>query len=148
MIWIGVIAANLAVIRLLYATRNVVILGGGLLLWIVSQVAIRRIVQRRNQPFWIAFLGCGAVALFTVVAAGRYPQSPIGRAWGAYGLLVETAVVSSGSGLLRIWKPVAVELAAITLIALAGTLPILFAACAGGFVCRQIWSLNATKGAN
>jgi hypothetical protein len=84
MMVVAFVALNSAIVRLLFATRRMDVLVGGILLSLLLQWAILRAYRQsgRKRAFWAGFLGGGLAATLAAALATAYPRSAIGMMWG------------------------------------------------------------------
>ena len=137
MIIIAVIAFNLGVFRILVLTRHIDIVLGGGFVWAMLAIGTYRAIRNHNQrrPFWLGFVGFGAIATSSLVAATYFPQPVAGLAWEGY-LIQFDGVIQRIVGALFLTNKyqLAHELFVLAMSVLVWILPIVFVAVLGGFV--------------
>ncbi len=140
MIWVAIIAANLAVLRALYSTRNIPVLIGGTIVWLTLQWATFRAIRTsgRSRAFWLGFLGGGVVGSLMLAGGMAFPVSLLGRALVPYWEISFEIIERSEPWFDRTIGPVASELVAVLLLGLAAILPVVVAAGAGGAASRLL----------
>jgi hypothetical protein len=91
MIWVGVVAVNLAVLNALAASRRPNIIGGGLMTWLTLQVGAGQALRRRHgdRAFWLGFVGGGAVVTLSLLYSWSSRQSFLWTVWGRYFALAD-----------------------------------------------------------
>ncbi len=141
MIVAAIIAVNLAAVRVLFQSRRGDVLLGGALLWALLEVGVFGAVRNRGRrrPFWLGFVGFGAVAALSCLAAARRPHSVAASPWTRYmgwsAELIERTLEASyrrnGNALLH-------EILELTAFSAYWVIPILITAVAGGLLVQ--WS--------
>ena len=142
MIWVAVIAINLATLRFLFATRSLVVLAGGMMAWIMIQVGIFQALRNRRgkRPYWLGFASGGSIAVLSIVSTNYLPSSDEGSIWGTYFVAVEVLFERAEPWLARLLGNGAIEeIAGVFLYSVAWFLPLWLAALAGGHLCRLLF---------
>lgn len=135
MIWVAIIAANLAVLKALYSTRDAPVLIGGAILWLTLQWATFRAIRTsgRSRAFWLGFLGGGVAGSLWVACGMALPDSLLRRYMMFAFDLTER---------MEPWVDAKIgpasELVAVLLLGLAAILPVVVAAGAGGAASRLL----------
>ena len=143
MIWVAVAAINLAAFRVLFATRNLVYLAGGMTAWTLIQVGIFRAVRNRRgkRPYWLGFAAGGSVATLSIFSTAFLWGTIEGSIWVPYFALVQGLLERSEPWLVRLCgNGGAGEIAVLVLCVGAWILPIWLTALAGGRLCRLLFA--------
>jgi hypothetical protein len=141
MIWVAVTALNLAVLRALFASRRVDILGGGAMIWIMLQIGVFRAIRYRGQgrSYWLGFLGGGTVAMLSYLLASSFKQSFLWMFWKGYLGVVVGLVERVEAKLIQDFGYNAmVEVFIALLYPVAWFIPILLAALVTGLLTRLV----------
>lgn len=142
MVWVSVAAVNLAAFRLLFSTRNILYLAGGMLAFFMIQAGFFRALKNRggDRPYWLGFTFGGSIAALSLVSTAMLPEGIISAVWRPYFVAVQGLLGWSGPWLARIFRNgVGVEIAMVALNVLLIFLPLPIAAFAAGTFCRVLF---------
>jgi hypothetical protein len=144
MIWIAVIALNLAVFQGLFANGRIDALVGGAAVWVVLQVAAAKSLRNRGDPryYWLGFVAAGTLTSLTLITARVFPGSILGKVWTAYTGMVESLFFTESAQVrvFRLFGNLAGEIAIDLAFTAVEFTPLVLAAWAGGFLTRRIAS--------
>jgi hypothetical protein len=142
MVWVAVVAVNLAVFRALYTTRRIDILVGGGVFWVALQVGAILVIRGcvRSRSFWQGFVGGGTIASFFFIAAFSFPKSAAGESWKAYLVVADRLLLNDKTQrmLARVFGNVWGELAEVLTFTAIEFLPLVLAALVGAICVHRI----------
>ncbi len=143
MIWVAVAAVNLAAFRVLFATRNIAYLAGGMIAWIMIQAAIFRAIRNRRgkRPYWLGFAAGGSVATLSMASISYHPGAMDGSIWMLYNGALQILLERAEPWIARLFGTGGTDEVAFLLLDLAASfLPLWLAAVAGGHLFRMLFT--------